>query len=312
MKGMITVATHSGNFHPDEVFAIATLQLYLGKENLEIIRTRDDSVIKEAVWVVDVGGVYDAVNNRFDHHQLGAPVRENGLPYSAFGLVWKHYGEFVAGTTEAAESVERQLVLPIDAGDNGVNLYTLNDMQLAPAELFSVVSSYRPVWGSDESWDDAFMKAVAFAYDLLVRNIDQAKAALKQKEFVQSVYEQALNKSIIELPMSVNRNAFVEYGDVKVIVYPSASDEGERWKAEVIPKKYNSFENRVLFPLNWGGLRDEELAKVSGLSSAIFCHKACYLFAAWDREDVLKAAEYALQYESFDVEFDEVRVGEVV
>lgn len=300
---MITVATHSGNFHPDEVFGIATMQLYLGQDSFKIVRTRDDAVIAEADWVLDVGGVYDAVNNRFDHHQLGAPVRDNGIPYSAFGLIWKHYGEFVAGSAEAADAIERQLVLPIDAGDNGINLYNLNDKQVAPAELFSIVSSFRPVWGSEDSWDDAFLLAVDFARGLLERNIAQAQAVTKQRQFIKDIYDQAVDKSVIELPMSVNRNAFVEYADVKVIVYPSTSAEGERWKAEVIPKKYNSFDNRVLFPLSWGGLRDQELAKVSGLSSAIFCHKACYLYAAWTREDALAAAAAALQSERIDVEF---------
>ena len=37
--------------------------------------------------VIDVGGQYDPDAGRFDHHQRGgAGERENGIPYSSFGL----------------------------------------------------------------------------------------------------------------------------------------------------------------------------------------------------------------------------------
>ena len=89
---MKTVVTHSGNFHGDDVFAVAAFQLLLGVDEVQVIRTRDDATIEKGDYVVDVGGVYDHEQNRYDHHQPGAPVRENGIPYAAFGLMWKHYG----------------------------------------------------------------------------------------------------------------------------------------------------------------------------------------------------------------------------
>ena len=39
----------------------------------------------------DVGAVYDPAAGRFDHHQRGA--REDGMPYSAARLVWRHHRE---------------------------------------------------------------------------------------------------------------------------------------------------------------------------------------------------------------------------
>ena len=86
VAGMQKVVTHSGSFDPDDVLAVASLQLYLGVENVEIIRSRCMEVIEAADWVVDVGGFYDLSTNRFDHHQNGVPQRDNGVPYSALGL----------------------------------------------------------------------------------------------------------------------------------------------------------------------------------------------------------------------------------
>jgi len=62
----ITVCTHSGEFHADDVFAVAILKLVFG--DINIVRSRDKTKIAEADIVVDVGEIYDKNENRFDHH----------------------------------------------------------------------------------------------------------------------------------------------------------------------------------------------------------------------------------------------------
>ena len=102
------LATHSGTFHLDDAFAYAVLRLALGLGaaggDHALVRTRDEAVVAAADVAWDVGAVYDAAANRFDHHQRGAPVREDGLPYSAAGLVWRHHGEAAARALLAAFS----------------------------------------------------------------------------------------------------------------------------------------------------------------------------------------------------------------
>ena len=69
-KKKVKIITHSGSFHADEVFAVATLKLMLGKDfEIEVIRSRDKSDWDSGDYVVDVGGVYDPSRQRFDHHQ---------------------------------------------------------------------------------------------------------------------------------------------------------------------------------------------------------------------------------------------------
>ena len=95
------LVTHSGTFHLDDAFAYAVLRLAfgLGAAGVDhaLIRTRDEAVVAGADVAWDVGAVYDPAAGRFDHHQRGAPVREDGLPYSAAGLVWRHHGEAATG-----------------------------------------------------------------------------------------------------------------------------------------------------------------------------------------------------------------------
>jgi len=118
----IKIATHNKHFHPDDVFAVATLSIFI-KESFKVVRTRNPLIIKEADYVVDVGGEYDEEKNRFDHHQKGgAGERENGIPYASFGLVWKKYGVSVCGSDEIAKIVEKKIVESTDASDNGVGI----------------------------------------------------------------------------------------------------------------------------------------------------------------------------------------------
>jgi uncharacterized UPF0160 family protein len=99
------VITHNGSFHPDDVFAVATLLIKFGK--LKVIRTRDENRFKSADFLVDVGSIYNPKDNRFDHHQKGgAGKRDNGIKYASFGLVWKKFSKDICGDEKVAKKVD--------------------------------------------------------------------------------------------------------------------------------------------------------------------------------------------------------------
>ena len=137
------IVTHNSTYHADDVFAVATLLMLYPEA--EIIRTRVKQVIDQADYVVDVGFVYDPSRNRFDHHQEGgAGERANGIPYASFGLVWKEYGEKLAGGTLEAEVIDRVLVQALDAHDNGVSIADYKYEDLVEYTLAGFVYSYLP------------------------------------------------------------------------------------------------------------------------------------------------------------------------
>ena len=70
--------THSGKFHADDVFSAALL-LYL---NPEIMITRGNRVPEDFDGIV-----FDIGRGQYDHHQKDSRIRENGIPYAAFGLL---------------------------------------------------------------------------------------------------------------------------------------------------------------------------------------------------------------------------------
>lgn len=291
---MQTIVTHNGGFHSDDVFAVATLQLHLGKENVKITRTRDKAIIQSADWVVDVGDEYNPETKRFDHHQLGLESRENGIPYAAFGLVWKEVGASVAGSDEVAASIEERLVQPVDAGDNGISLSSKNEYNVAPFELYGVIGSYKPTWGSEVTDDEAFITAVDFARGLLERLIAHSQAGAAMNELAQAGYNAAEDKRILVFDEPVDRSSFIQFPDVELIVYPSETDDGLCvWRTAAIQTEYNTFDIRASFPAAWGGLRDDDLSGVSGIADAIFCHKNVFLFVAKSKEGAIAAAQMA-------------------
>ena len=84
--------THAGKFHADDVFATALLQIL-----------RPDIKITRGFVVPDDfdGIVYDIGFGMFDHHQEPREYRANGVPYAAFGLLWRVLGPGLVGERQA-------------------------------------------------------------------------------------------------------------------------------------------------------------------------------------------------------------------
>ncbi|MEX2013865.1 MAG: MYG1 family protein, partial [Parcubacteria group bacterium] len=156
-----TILTHSGSFQADDIFAVAILRMVTGSD-VKVVRSRDKEQALTADYVVDVGMIYDPAQNRFDHHQPGgAGERSNGIPYASCGLVWKHFGEQLAGGKEEADLLDNMLMAPLDAHDNGVDIA---DYKFEGVRTYSVVDflySFIPSFHeSEESLYKIFMQLV--------------------------------------------------------------------------------------------------------------------------------------------------------
>src|SRR4051812_33272402 len=101
------LVTHSGGFHADELLSSVILTRLFPQAR--IVRSRAPEWITPGSdrIIYDVGGAYGADMRIFDHHQRGAPLREDGQPYSSFGLIWKHYGrDYLLASGLAEDSVD--------------------------------------------------------------------------------------------------------------------------------------------------------------------------------------------------------------
>ncbi|MEK9201493.1 MAG: MYG1 family protein [Patescibacteria group bacterium] len=290
---MITVVTHSGRFHADEVLALAVLRLVL-KSEINIIRTRDISAIEKADYVVDVGRIYDPEKNRFDHHQEGgAEAREDGIPYASFGLVWKKFGDTLCNSKEVAAIIEKKIVEPVDANDNGISLCEC-PKDIAPYRFQDVIFSLSPTWKeSEHDIDTAFLDAISIAERVLLREIKKAQDSVLGSKIVEQMYHNTPNKKVLVMDMHYPYEEIIEkLPELLFVVYPDF--QGSMWKVEAVPDDIKTYTSRKKFPVAWAGKEGEELATISGVSDASFCHNAGFLAVAKSKEGALKLAERAL------------------
>ena len=293
------IATHNFKFHADDVFAVAALFILLGKENCTVHRTRDIEEINSADFAVDVGDVYNPEQNRFDHHQEGgAEDRQNGIPYASFGLVWKAYGEKISGSKEASDVIDRILVQPIDAGDNGFSTFTRTVENVSPGLLGDVISLYRPTLKEPEDWDKRFLEAVDWAMWIIQREVKIQKDNTEVEKRIIEVYENSKNKKIIIFDKAdafdreiTTRILFNFTEPIYAVLYRPNHDN---WQIVAVSKERGSFETRKPFPEPWRAKTDEQFDLASGINGGVFCHKSGFMCVAKNFEAALELAEKSL------------------
>ena len=283
-----TIATHNGNFHADDVFSVAAFKSIF--PSFKLIRTRDMDLIAQADIVIDVGGEHDPERDRFDHHQRGgAGERENGIPYSSFGLIWQKYGlEICGGNQDVAHAVDAGLVSTIDAIDCG-------HVEGVPQgiSLSQTISMFNPTWQEDTHVDSCFDEAVDFASRVLARFIASASGGISAKAIVAKAIEDAEDPRVIVLdkyiPWKKTVHALSE--EALYMVYPSQTGQ---WRIQTVPVEPGSFEDRKPLPQAWAGLSDSVLQAVSGIDDAMFCHNGLFIAGAESFESTMKMAAIAL------------------
>lgn len=294
MKRVI-VATHNGYFHADDVFALVVL-LKAFRE-VTLIRSRNPEELAKADIVFDVGG------GAYDHHKVDKEVREDGVPYAAFGLIWRAFGIQVLtkeGIVEAEAlkkvhaSIEEKLVMGIDALDNGHTVE--KDPLINVYNISSIIASFNPKFGEDTDADTQFEKAVEFA-DVIFDNIIRSeKAKLLSEEVIIEAFAKRTTKEVLELPAPCNwKEKLIELDVNEEVLYVIFPDENEGYRIQVVPKQIDSFEARKPLPNTWAGKRNEELNEIVGISDSIFCHPARFIAGAFSKESIDKMVKLAIE-----------------
>lgn len=279
--------THSGKFHADDVFSSALL-LYL---NPEITITRGNKVPDDFDGIV-----FDIGRGRYDHHQKDSRIRENGIPYAAFGLLWEDLGCEILGD-ELAEKFDEAFVQPLDNNDNTGE----------KNELASLIGSFNPSWDENGGTDEAFFRAVSVAGMILENKFARYlgnERADKRIEEVLETRDQTGDSRILVLPEFIPCQKRLSETEVAFVIFPS-----NRGGYCIQPqKKEYSLNYKCSFPSEWLGLENEELQKETGLSSATFCHKGGFLMSVGDLSDAIRACQISL--DAFTEEITLVNLGD--
>ena len=291
--------THNGTFHADDLFATATLSI-LHDGNIKIIRTRDPNIFAKADYLYDVGGENYPERNRFDHHQMGGGgKRENGIPYSSFGLIWKKYGEQICGSKEVSKMIDEKIVQSIDAKDEGFDICEFKIKGIFPYSVENIFLSEIPTWKEDTSnLDEIFNRQLKKVIVLLKREIKIAKDDVLGIDMLLDFYNKSQDKRIVvsenDFPRYLLQDTLSKLPEPIYFVYPSS--KGTSWKVEAIRKSPETMESRKLFPEPWRGysLGDIKLKEITGVNDIIFCHQNGFYLNVESKEGALELANKAL------------------
>ncbi|MFD2365599.1 MYG1 family protein [Pseudoduganella sp. GCM10020061] len=309
------IVTHNGKFHADDAWAAATLNILF--PGCELVRTRDPAVIEEADFAVDVGGIWDPAAGRFDHHQKGFDVcRPTGVPYASAGLVWREYGGRCVSALSSAhmgyalpDDKAREIAYAIDA--DIVQYLDLSDVGAAKNApggygLSAVVSGFNPNWldeqrlgygaATEEFRLEQFKRAMALLTDIMINSVKYRVGAMlaashvRQSEVLQGGKLLFLKNSALPWTQVVRKEM------PKVLFVISHSIGEQRYLLHTIPASPENFDARADLPEPWAGLRDAELAAVTGVPDATFCHNGLFIAAARSYEGAHALALLALEH----------------
>lgn len=264
--------THGGKFHADDVFSAALL-LYI---NPEIVISRGNKVPEDFDGIV-----FDIGRGRYDHHQKDSRVRENGVPYAAFGLLWEALGKEILGE-ELAEKLDESFIQPLDINDNTGE----------KNELATLIGNFNPPWDAKGGSDEAFFQAVSVAGMILENKFERYRGNARADQRVEQVLEEHNPKDrILVLPEFIPCQKALDETEIAFVIFPS-----NRGGYCIQPQKREySMNYKCSFPSQWLGLEGEELVKETGLSSAVFCHKGGFLMTVGELEDAKAACKKALE-----------------
>ncbi|QGZ41023.1 uncharacterized UPF0160 family protein [Pseudoduganella flava] len=309
----MVIVTHNGKFHADDAWACAVLAIL--HPDAQLVRTRDPALIEAADFAVDVGGIWDPATGRFDHHQKGFDgARQSGVPYASAGLVWRTYGQrCVAAVAEAhtgqalPDDTAREIAYAIDA--DIVQYLDLADVGAAKSApggygLSAVIAGFNPNWLDEERLGygapaeayrlEQFRRAMALLTDVLVNAVKYRVGALLAVAQVRQSKVLEGGKLLFVKNAALPWTQLVRKEMPKVLFVISHSLSEQRYLLHTVPMSPDSFDARADLPAPWAGLRDAELAAVTGVPDATFCHNGRFIAAAKSYDGALALASLAL------------------
>lgn len=307
-ENRLTIGTHNGIFHADEVVACAILCLLNFTMSVQILRTRDLKMLSQCDICVDVGG------GNFDHHQAGFhKTRENGIKYASAGLIWKCYGRqlislfldkyfpkaYDIDIDAVFKNFDKSFIAPVDCEDNGIEA----------THCFSFISSFLPLWFNNKQsdFDNRFKKALITTISVLEETLKTTIGKEISKNIIENNWKNRdyFHNGILEIPSQtimwleavININASTKMNKINFVIFPYPNGG---WAAQCVPPSLkNKYGKRIPFPRNWAGQTDK-LPELSTIDGATFCHNGCFFVRASTKKAVIEMCNIAFS-KSFSV-----------
>lgn len=267
--------THGGRFHADDVFSTALLQLL--RPDIRVYRGFE--VPKNFSGIV-----YDIGDGPFDHHARERERRPGGVPYAAFGLLWREYGRFFLPEAQA-KSFDDKFIAPLDMDDN-------NGTGNVVATL---IGAFNPSWDSNEDIEDCFTEAALVARKILERRIETFAATARAEKAVKAALA-TMRDGLVVLPTYMPWKPVLIPTEAEFVLFPSA--RGGLSLQCVSKDTTGKAGNKVPLPTAWRGKPMDELRRITGVEDVLFCHASGFMATVESEAGARKLAALARQEEA--------------
>jgi len=222
-------------------------------------------------------------------------VRKEKMESFIHLLVWfgKNMARNFVVQKKIADYIDKKVCQPIDAMDNGIKTYETKIKGVQPYLFVDIVSMFIPSWPDEENFDEAFLEIVDFTKKILVKEIEKAKNKEKAREILKKIYNETEDKRIIFLDDNYSWEDILNKYPEPLFVVKSRADG--MYSVKAVKEDIYSFKNRKNLPKSWAGKTGKELAEVTGVEDAIFCHNARFICSAKSKEGAIKLAQLALK-----------------
>ena len=277
------LVTHSGIFHADDVFSTAFMMIL--NPNAKVYRTLKPDDFVEEIKKNEPNAkccIYDIGRGKFDHHQNDTPIRDNGIKYAAFGLLWKEFGDW-----EQYPYLDEEFIQSLDDHDNGGKTSELSCIiKLFNKNKYDSDLPDDMPYFNDIVENNMFLEAVDIAKKILYRKLysydeeNDIKDILKEQE----IKVNSLKLKWIYSPIAPKNNRYLYEEDIRLIVYPS--DRGGI-NVQFRSDEYGSMKASYKFPDMWCGAEFKDLPE-----GVTFVHKSGFLANCKDMDSAMKMVDY--------------------
>lgn len=247
-KNSISIGTHDGKFHTDELIAIALIGRVI-PGTISIIRTRDLKVLDTCDIVLDVG--HKNFGKYFDHHgrDFQETHPETRFKLAATGIVWYDLHDLLLDTLhltsqaakeDASELIFKRIILPTDSDDNGQ--FAARPSGPQPITLPEIVNSFNAMASITGDQQDCFLKCldlvrtvVHLKFAEIARQVSESSRIL-QAMLTADAQDKADGIFVLNPQgpwISVVLNNWEDTQNFKVCIFPG--DSPNRWKIQTFP-----------------------------------------------------------------------------
>jgi len=156
-----------------------------------------------------------------------------------------------------------------------------------------VIGAFNPFsTRSNKLYDKHFHKAVKFAMNIVKKELRNAKEIARSHKKVLAEIKKSNGDFLVLKKGMPWKKTVIDESKIKYVIHPKQDGQ---WRLTGVSINMNTFELRKPLPSSWGGLENEELAKVTGVEDAIFCHRKLFVASAKSKKGTITLAKLALK-----------------